>query len=209
MRQNGPMQHIAIVLFDDVDLLDVGGPYEVFLTANRLRQRRGESALFEVVTVSPGGNPVTSYGGMGLVPHASATDAGPFDIVVVPGAISIDEVLARADLQQTVQRLLSEAPVAVSVCVGAFFLSDAGLLAGRPWTTHWEDIPALAERLGSGLGQRAQWVDAGDVITAGGLSSGIAMALHLVERVGGRPLAEATANQIDYDWDPNDGVVVD
>lgn len=201
------MHTVAIVLFDDVDLLDVGGPYEVFLTANRLLQRNGESPLFDVRTVSVGSAPVTAYGGMGLIPHASIGDAGSADIVVVPGAIALDEVLGREELQAAIQSLVATAPVAVSVCVGAFFLGDAGLLAGRAWTTHWEDIPALAERLGSGRAERARWVDAGDVVTAGGLSSGIAMALHLVERFGDRSLAEATAVQIDYEWDPEDGIV--
>lgn len=202
----GTMQRVAIVLFDDVDLLDVGGPYEVLLTANRLCQRAGEDPLFDVVTVSQGGEPVASYGGMGLIPHTAIAAVGSLDMVIVPGAIAIDDVLARGDLGDAIRGLLESADVALSVCVGAFFLGDAGLLDGRPWTTHWEDIPALAERLGSGRGERARWVDNGDVVTAGGLSSGIAMALRLVERAGGRPLAEATANQIDYDWDPDDGV---
>ena len=201
------MQRVAIVLFDDVDLLDVGGPYEVLLTANRLLQRRGDPEAFDLVTVSPGGNPVASYGGMGLVPHTSFAALGPVDMAILPGAIAIDDVLSRPELQTAVRDLLATTDVAVSVCVGAFFLGDAGLLAGRPWTTHWEDLPALAERIGSGLGERARWVDAGDIVTAGGLSSGIAMALHLVERECGRGLAEATANQIDYDWDPDDGVI--
>lgn len=201
------MKRVGLVLFDDVDLLDVGGPYEVLLTANRLRQRRGEAPVFDVVTVGLGAKPVTAYGGMRVIPAASFDDVEDVDIVVLPGAIAIDEVLGRSDLQNAIRELLERSPVAVSVCVGAFFLGDAGMLGGRSWTTHWEDIPALAERIGSGLGERARWVDTGDVITSGGLSSGIAMALHLVEREAGRDLALATANQIDYDWDPYDGVV--
>lgn len=201
------MHRIAIVLFDDVDLLDVGGPYEVFLTANRLRGRNGDAPLFEVLTASLGGTPVTSYGGMGLLPHSTLGELAEVDVVVIPGAIAIDEILGRSHLQEAIGRLLAAGQLAVSVCVGAFFLGDAGLLAGRPWTTHWEDISALAERIGSGLGERARWVDTGDVVTAGGLSSGIAMALHLVERFGDRELAIATANQIDYEWDPDDGIV--
>ncbi len=201
------MQRVAIVLFDDVDLLDVGGPYEVLLTANRLRRRRGQEDLFDVVTVSLDESPVVSYGGLGLVAQSSFAEVGQVDVAIIPGAIAIDEVLERSDLRDAISRLLAGASVAASVCVGAFFLGDAGLLAGRSWTTHWEDIPALAERLGSGMGERARWVDTGDVVTAGGLSSGIAMALHLVERAGGRELAIATANQIDYEWDPEDGIV--
>lgn len=203
------MLRVGLVLYDDVDLLDVGGPYEVLLTANRLLERRNEDPLFDVITASLGARPVVSYGGMGLVPHTSLNDIGTVDLLIVPGAVAIDEVLERTDLQDAVRRALGSAGVAVSVCVGSFFLGDAGLLHGRPWTTHWEDIAELSERLGSGLGERARWVDSGDVVTAGGLSSGIAMALHLVGRFGGVDLAKATATQIDYEWDPNDGMVTD
>ena len=89
-----------------------------------------------------------------------------------------------------------------AVCTGAFLLEAAGLLGDRPATTHWEDVALLAERR-DGRGETrddVRWVDTGDVLTAGGISSGIAMALHLVEQTGGRDLAEATARQIDYVW---------
>ncbi len=93
-----------------------------------------------------------------------------------------------------------------SVCTGAFLLGDAGLLDGRPFTTHWEDVEALDRRLHvyPPRGRREPWVDAGAVVTAGGLSSGIAMALHVVDRAAGRDLAIRTARQIDYAWDPDE-----
>lgn len=87
------------------------------------------------------------------------------------------------------------------MCTGAFLLERAGLLEGHTATTHWEDLPQLVERLGEPRTvDEVRWVDDGAVVTGAGLSSGIAMALHLVERFGGRPLAEATARQIDYNW---------
>lgn len=200
------MVRVGIVLFDDVDLLDVGGPYEVLLTANRLVERRGEKAPFDLVTASPGGRPVVAYGGMGLVPHSSLAALGHLDVVIVPGAIIIDEVLARADVMRAIGDLLETTDVAASVCTGAFILADAGLLEGRTWTTHWEDISELVERHGLSGAERAAWVDAGDVVTAGGLSSGLAMALHLVDRFAGRTTAVATAEQLDYRWDPDEGI---
>ncbi len=94
-----------------------------------------------------------------------------------------------------------------SVCTGAFLLGEAGLLEGRAWTTHFEDIDLLAQAIGvEGATREVQWVDSGEVVTAGGLSSGIDMALRLVERLAGRDLATATARQIEYAWDPDDGV---
>lgn len=86
-------------------------------------------------------------------------------------------------------------------------LLTAGLLDGRPWTTHHEDVAGLAELIGaSGAVRECRWVDSGNIITGAGLSSGIAAALHLVERLHGRDLATRTARQIEYVWDPDGGV---
>jgi transcriptional regulator GlxA family with amidase domain len=95
--------------------------------------------------------------------------------------------------------------VVASVCTGAFILGSLGLLSERAWTTHWEDVSALAERVGGDGAEWVRWVDSGEVVTAGGLSSGIAMALHLVDRFEGRELALRTARQIEYQWDPDSG----
>ena len=200
---------IGLLLFDGVDVIDVGGPYEVFLTASRLAARDGAEPPFEVVTLTPDGSPVTAYGGLGLVPQASASAPDlALDAVLVPGTIDVDAALGDGSVMAAVRTLTAAADLATSVCTGAFLLADAGLLAGRPWTTHWEDVDDLAARLGSdggadpGARRGVRWVDDGDVVTAGGLTSGIAMALHLVDRYAGRALAERTARQLDHPWSP-------
>lgn len=189
-------------MFDQVDLLDVGGPYEVFLTASRLAMRDGDDPPFEVITVGATRDAVTAYGGLRLTAQASLADCGPLDLLVVPGAINIDEVLADEALLGEVRRAAAGASVVGSVCTGAFILGALGLLEERPWTTHWEDVDELAGRV-SGRGEAwVRWVDAGEVVTSGGLSSGIAMSLHLVDRYEGRELAMRTARQIEYEWGP-------
>ena len=196
---------VGILLFDEVDLLDAGGPYEVLLTASRLAVRDGAPPPFEVVTLSVGDRPVRAYGGLGLVAQATVADAGHLDVLVVPGAIAIDDVLSDGRTVAAVTQLASNAGLTTSVCTGAFVLGAAGLLDGLPWTTHWEDTEILLERLGAGAVPGVPWVDAGAIVTGGGLSSGIAMALHLVDRLAGRKLAVRTARQIDYTWDPDAG----
>jgi transcriptional regulator GlxA family with amidase domain len=193
---------IGLLVFEQVDLLDVGGPYEVFLTASRLEVRDGAEPTFDVVTVGLTGDPVTAYGGLRLTPQVAIDDAGALDLLVVPGAIAIDEVLADEALMRAVGAAAERAQTVASVCTGAFLLGRLGLLEGRRWTTHWEDVPDLAART-AGTGEAwVRWVDEGRVVTSGGLSSGIAMALHLVDRFAGRELAVRTARQIEYDWDP-------
>jgi len=192
---------IGILLFDGVDLLDAGGPYEVFLTASRMAERSGDTAPFEVVTLTSDGGPVAAYGGLGLVPHASVADAGLLDVVVVPGTIDVDAAQNDTELLAAIEHLSSSATLTSSVCTGAFLIGAVGLLEDRSWTTHWEDIDALAAQLSSDRSERGvRWVDAGDVVTAAGLSAGIDMALHLVDRFAGTDLAQRTARQLDYDW---------
>jgi transcriptional regulator GlxA family with amidase domain len=196
---------IGIVVFEQVDLLDVGGPYEVLLTASRLVERDGGEPPFEVLTLGLTRDPVAAYGGLRLIPSSTLADAGRLDVLVVPGAIRIDEVLADSGLVGAVRDAAATAETVASVCTGAFVLQSLGFLEGRAWTTHWEDVEDLAARTGGAGEAWVRWVDAGEVVTSGGLSSGIAMALHLVDRFAGRDLALRTARQIEYDWDPEPG----
>jgi len=193
---------VGLLVFEQVDLLDVGGPYEVLLTASRLQVRDGEEPAFEVLTIGRTRDPVTAYGGLRLTPQLTIDEASPLDLLVIPGAIAIDDVLADGPLMQALDTATEQAQTVTSVCTGAFLLGRLGLLDGRRWTTHWEDVDELASRI-TGTGERwVRWVDEGRIVTAGGLSSGIAMALHLVDRFVGRDLAVRTARQIEYDWDP-------
>jgi transcriptional regulator GlxA family with amidase domain len=195
---------IGVLLYDGVDLLDAGGPYEVFLTASRLAARDGAEPPFDVVTVTRTGGPVAAYGGLGLTPQVGMADCGRLDGLIVPGTIDVDAATGDAALLDAVDRLARGSGLTASVCTGAFLLADAGLLDSRPWTTHWEDVDLLARRLDPDLAVRGvRWVDTGEVVTGAGLSSGIAMALHLVDRLAGRELAERTARQLDYHWRPD------
>lgn len=177
--------------------MDLIGPYEVLLTANRLRVRAGEPEPFEVLVV---GEPeVRVFGGLGVRPPVGVVEAGDLDVLVVPGAIDVDA--ARPD--DAVRALAPRSRVLASVCTGAFFLHRLGLLGDRAVTTHWEDVPLLREQVaGTGASVRddVRWVDEGALVTSGGISSGIAMALHLVARFAGHDLAQAAARQIDYVW---------
>jgi len=195
---------IAILLFEEVDLLDVGGPYEVLLTASRLIERDGGTSPFNITTISIDDKPVTCFGGMGLIPSSDFAQGSQADVLIVPGTIDIN----KASMNQALIKAISDFArqdkperVVASVCTGAFLLAKARLLDNRKWTTHFEDIDLLTETLGSNSAmQNMRWVDSGSVVTSGGLSAGIDMALHLVERFHGLDLAQKTAKQIEYAW---------
>jgi len=197
------MATIAILLFDGVDIIDSGGPYEVFLTASRLQRRRGEPAGFDIVLVSPGGQDVKAYGGMTITALRSPQEVGDVDVVVVPGTIDVDTALADPLLMDSIRQLAKSTELLTSVCTGAFLLAHADVLHGLPATTHWEDLDGLAATGQVGAVQSGRrWVDAGNVVTSAGLTSGMHMALHVVARLASRELAVATARQLDLPFDP-------
>lgn len=195
------MTRVALLLFDAVDLIDVSGPYEILLTANRMARRRGDEPPFEIVTVSRDGHAVTAFGGLKLTPDAALDDVDGIAVLVVPGAIDVDGTLGDPYLAKTAREHADRGALVMSICTGAFVLGAAGLLDGRPFTTHFEDAAELGRRIGSTMADaNVRWVDDGDIITAGGMTSGIAATLHLVERIAGRELADVTARQVDYVW---------
>jgi transcriptional regulator GlxA family with amidase domain len=112
--------------------------------------------------------------------------------------------LEQPEVIDWVRRVAGATKLTASVCTGAFLLAKAGVLDGRAATTHWEDVDDL-KAMFPGLDVRTgvRWVDEGPVVSSAGISAGIDMSLHLVERLAGRALAERTARQLDFDWTEN------
>jgi transcriptional regulator GlxA family with amidase domain len=205
----GAVSVVGILVFDEVEVLDACGPFEVFSVANRVAARtRPGASPFEVVTIATGDDrEVAMRGGLRVTAMCTLATAPPCDIVVVPGGVT-DAVEADRDVLAWLQDARDGAEVVASVCNGAFVLAEAGLLDGRV-TTHWEDAAALRERFpGLDVATDARFVDQGATATSAGVSAGIDLSLHLVERYAGTELALATARQMDYPWEPGLGDVV-
>jgi uncharacterized protein YndB with AHSA1/START domain/putative intracellular protease/amidase len=181
--------NVDFLLFDGMDLMDFGGPWEAFLTANRLLERRGQLPAFDLVAFSPDGRAVSSYGGLTVVPTGQPRDDG---ILIVPGTI---DVAAAVQRPAVVGAIVGPREVIASVCTGAFLLDAAGILP-EAWTTHWEDLDAL-DRPG---GVRARVVDCGEVVTGGGIGCGVDVGLHLIARFTDPALARLVARQMDVTW---------
>ncbi|MBO9056852.1 DJ-1/PfpI family protein [Curtobacterium flaccumfaciens pv. flaccumfaciens] len=181
---------IAFLLFPHLTQLDLTGPAQV------LSRVPGARVEYVAATLDP----VPSDCGLALVPTVTIGDAGPADVLVVPGGDGAFDAMLDPDVVAFVRRQAEHATWITSVCTGAFVLGAAGLLAGRRATTHWASKPML-EAFG------AQPVDAriardGAVVTAAGVSAGIDMALWLAAELAGRPAAEAIQLQIEYDPQP-------
>ncbi|MDV8024425.1 DJ-1/PfpI family protein [Rhodococcus sp. IEGM 1330] len=191
---------VAILLFDDVEVLDACGPFEVFSVADRVAERAGSAAPFEVTLVGIEGRAVVARGGMRIGVDTTIDDPRGYDVVLVPGGV-VDAVSADSRVLQWLKRLRSDAELVASVCTGAFVLAAAGLLDQRPVTTHWEDLELLQESWPAlVVHEGVRYIDHGDLATSAGISAGLDLALHLVARWAGADHALATAGQMDYDW---------
>lgn len=194
--------NVGVLVFDGVALLDVAGPFEV-LTRARLEpgvesRRREEEALFEAFTVAKTKDPVTATGGIVLVPGHSFADAPRVDLLLVPGGFGTRPVLQDAETVEWIRRTAASAKRTASVCTGALLLARAGLLDGRRATTHWGAFGLLASLARDvTVDREARFVDDG-VMTSAGVASGVDLALHIVETLFGRAVADETARYLEY-----------
>lgn len=193
---------VGIYLFNNVEVLDFAGPFEVFTTASRVSLRRSpdKAAPFKVFTAAKTAEVVQARAGLKAVPDFSLNNSPNIDLLIVPGGV-VDEELKDDEVVAWVRETASRAQITASVCTGAFLLAKAGLLHKRRATTHWEDIADLRVQFPSVLVQEdVRWVDEGPVVSSAGIAAGIDMALHLLARLAGSELAEATARQMDVPY---------
>lgn len=194
--------NVGILLFDNVEVLDFAGPFEVF-SRTRLQpgveaRRSDEGAPFHVFTVARTRDPVTATGGLTVVPRHGFADAPRIDLLVVPGGFGTRRLLNDEETLGWIRRTAAAARQVTSVCTGALLLAKAGLLEGRRATTHWASLDLLGS-LGAGVTvERTSRVVDDGVITSAGVASGMDMAFYIVETLFGREVADETARYIEY-----------
>lgn len=192
-------RRIGILLFPDVEELDAVGPWEVLAWWTRTHPDDG----WAVTTLSRDGGPVTCAKGLSLLAHHSYADVPPLGVLVYPGGRGTRDQLTDDAQLDWVRGRRAEVPLLTSVCTGSLVYAAAGLLTGRPATTHWAALDLLAE-LDPSIDVRPEerFVDDGDVVTSAGVSAGIDMALHLVARLAGSERAREVRRGIQYDPSP-------
>jgi len=189
-------RHIGVVLFPGVEELDAVGPWEVLAHWTRNHPEDG----WAVSCLSRDGEPVPCAKGLLVGAHHSFDDAPPLEVLLHPGGRGTRPLARDDEHLGWVREQRRRVPLMTSVCTGALVYAAAGLLAGRPATTHWGALDELAS-LDPTVDVRAdeRFVDDGDVITSAGVSAGIDMALHLVARLAGADRAREVRRGIQYD----------
>jgi len=193
-------REVAILIFDEVEVLDMCGPFEVFSVAGR----NDDPRPFHVSLVAEEKRPIIARHGFSVNPHFTLNDCPKPDIVLVPGGYGTRREMHNASIVDWVKRIAATTELTLSVCTGSLVLAKAGLLDGLEITTHHLALDLL--RLSaptSIIREGRRFLDNGKVITSGGIAAGIDMSLHVVSRLLGANVAKETAAYMEYPWTEN------
>ncbi len=194
--------NVGILIFNDVEVLDFAGPFEVFsrtrLTPGIESRRNNESAPFNVFTVAKEESEIKAIGGLKVVPDFGFESAPKIDIIVVPGGFGTREIIKDSETLDWIKSVTEKTELTTSVCTGAIVYAKLGLLKNKKATTHWGALELLSKLDSSiDIQSRTRFVDDG-IITAAGVAAGIEMSFYVVEKLCGKSVADETAEYIEF-----------
>ncbi len=188
-------RNTAILLFDDVEVLDFAGPFEVFSVTNELN----DYALLDVYTVSRKIGPVIAKNGLSVNPDYNLAGAPKPDLLILPGGYGSRKVMEQADVIHWIRESADSAEKVMSVCTGSLLLAKAGLLHGLKATTHHTVFDTLIELAPhTEVLKDERFIDNGKIVTSAGVSAGIDMSLYVIGLLYGEDEAQKTAQYIEY-----------
>jgi transcriptional regulator GlxA family with amidase domain len=188
-------RNVAILLFDDVEVLDFAGPFEVLAVTDELNNH----TIFNMFTVAETHHAIKSRNGLSVNPDYALSDCPMPDVLIVPGGYGTRQVLEKGDIIEWIQLVSKEAELVLSVCTGSLVLAKAGLLEGLQATTHHQALDTLASLApNTKIINDKRYVDNGSIVTAAGISAGIDMCFYIIEKLFGIEYAEKTATYMEY-----------
>ena len=194
--------NVGILIFDEVEVLDFAGPFEVFSRTRLLKgaesRRSNDSAPFNPFTVSIDTKPLTATGGLKIIADYTFNNFPKIDILIVPGGYGTRTLLNNESLLKWIKAVSDKANITASVCTGSLLLAKAGLLEGKRATTHWGAIEALKSISKDIQVITERRVVNDEIITSAGVSSGIDMAFMIVENLYGEQVASDTSKYIEF-----------
>ena len=187
---------VGIFLFNEVEVLDFAGPFEVF----SLAEKDGEK-IFDVITIGEHQHTISARNGLIVQPNTTFENCPDLDILIIPGGYGAENIEIKNPVTlQWIKEQYKKVNLLASVCTGAFLLAECGLLDDKEATTHWMDTDLLAKTYPKVKVKRdVKFVEDGDIITAGGISAGIHMSFHIIKKLFGKEIAAYTAKRMEYD----------
>ena len=197
---------VGILIFDDVEILDVAGPFEVFaVTRLNEEQRLQQSSPFKVYLISETNKQITAIGGLRLTPDVTISECPELDLLVVPGGWGTRKESKNKILVKWIGNQFSNNRLIASICTGSSLLGKAGLLDGRDATTHWRAFDFLQESAPKArILKNVRFTLTEPIFTSAGVSAGIDLALRIVSHVFGTEVGQATARQMEYPYPNSD-----
>ena len=189
------MKNVGIYLFNKVELLDFAGPYEVFSATSQLNG----SELFKVFTISEDGGAIKSINGLIVIPDYSFDNHPKVDILIIPGGDGTKNEIKKKKVMEWISKTHKSADTMATVCSGARIPAVLGLLDGLKATTHHlviDDVKKLAPKVT--IDHTKRFIDNGKIMTSGGISAGIDLALHIVKKLYGEEIVQKTIEYMEY-----------
>ena len=200
---------VGILIFDDVEILDVAGPFEVFaVTRLNEEQRLQQSSPFKVYLISETNKQIIAIGGLRLTPDVTINECPELDLLIIPGGLgtrkeSKNKILLNWISNQFSTITTTDDKLIASVCTGSSLLGKAGLLDGRDATTHWRAFDFLHESAPKArILKNVRFTLTEPIYTSAGVSAGIDLALHIVSHFFGNEVGQDTAHYMEYPY-PN------
>src|SRR5262245_18239210 len=195
-------KNVGILLFENIEVLDFCGPFEVFsITRLNEDKRREELSPFHVFLVAETKQPIAATGGMRVLTDFDLNDCPELDVLVVPGVYGTRHEMSNERLLGWIADRSRQVETMASVCTGAMLLGKAGLLDGKRATTHWRALEWMQELFPkTRVEKELHVVEEGSLFTSAGISAGIDMALKVVCHYYGETVARATARYMEYPY---------
>lgn len=195
MEQQNKRYTVGIYLFDDVEVLDFAGPFEVFAVTDEISGYK----FFEVCTISVDGKQVKARNGLKVQPDYSFENHPSLDIVIIPGGMGTRVAIKDNKTLDWINKVHPNTQITMSVCTGSLLLGKLGLLDNLPATTH-HTVFDLFKKVSPStkIVTDQRFVDNGHIMTAGGISAGIDLSLHVVEKLYGSEVVGKTIKEMEY-----------
>lgn len=186
---------VGIFLFNEVELLDFAGPFEVFSVTDEINDFR----FFNVITITENGGEIRTVNGLRVVPDYNFANHPPIDLLVVPGGAGTKIEMTKEPVLKWLKAQYETSQNTMSVCSGTRLLGKLGLLDDLDIITHHEVITDMKEIAPKAIiKEDARFTDNGKILTSAGISAGIELSLYLVEKIHGKKIADKTAIYMEY-----------